>query len=187
MAIIAATPRSLSLGPVPAMEFYLFRHGIAFDAAPGQPDSARELTREGREKVAAVGRLARRSGVSPSLILSSPYVRAVQTAQIAVKEFVYTGPELQLASLVPHGTAAAVWNDLRDHSDERAILIAGHEPLLGVLGAYLLGTPELRIEMKKATMLRIDLPDTGRSRTAPPRGTLRWMLTAGLASANHRS
>jgi phosphohistidine phosphatase len=160
------------------MELYVFRHGIATDGAPGAADSARELTGEGRSRVAAVARMARRAGVDPSLIMTSPYVRAVQTAKIAAEEFSYSGPLLKTQSLVPFGTPAGVWEALRDHPGERSILLAGHEPLLSQLVAYLLNAPALVVEMKKATLVRIDF----NSMSAAPRGTLRWLITARLAA-----
>jgi phosphohistidine phosphatase len=160
------------------MELYVIRHGIAEDARAGSPDSARELTDEGREKVAAVAKMARRAGVEPSLIISSPYVRAVQTAKVAAEEFGYSGHVLKTETLVPFGTPKSVWDELRDHAGEAAILVAGHEPLLSQLVAYLLGAPSTEVEMKKATLVRIDL-----SAARPiPKGTLRWMITARLAS-----
>ena len=56
------------------MELYLLRHGIAEDHATSDADRA--LTDEGREKVHRVMKRAAASGVSPSLIISSPYKRA---------------------------------------------------------------------------------------------------------------
>jgi phosphohistidine phosphatase len=159
------------------MELYLLRHGIAEDASPGRPDSARELTDDGRDKVASVLKLARRGGVFPSLILSSPYVRARQTAAIAAAELDHKGGIQLLESLVPHGTPERVWADLRDYPGEHAILLAGHEPLLSSLAAYLLNAPALRIDMKKAALLRIDFESLG----AIPHGVLRWMLIPKLA------
>jgi phosphohistidine phosphatase len=159
------------------MELYLLRHGIAEDARPGTSDSARELTAEGREKTAAVLKLARRGGVSPSLILSSPYLRAHQTAKIAARELEHNG-DIELAdSLVPHGTPENVWADLRDRSDEPAILLASHEPLLSTLVAWLLNSPSLRVDMKKAALVRIDVEGV----RAVPHGVLRWMLVPKLA------
>jgi len=158
------------------MELYVFRHGIAEDAAPGQPDSSRALTDEGRKKVAEVVRTARRAGARPSLIVSSPYARALQTALAAAEEFDYQGDVLQTETLVPHGTPEAVWDELRQYRDESAILLAGHEPLLSRLVAYLLAAPALRVEMKKAAMVRIDVESFGPA----PHGTLRWMITPRL-------
>ena len=155
------------------MELYLFRHGIAEN---GSPDASRQLTDKGKEKSAAIARMARRAGVEPSLIVSSPYVRAVETAEIAAAEFGYTGPIVRLESLVPHGTPEAVWNDISDHRSESAILLAGHEPLLSILTAWLLASPALRVEMKKSTIVRIDVD----SFRGTPRGILRWMIVPRL-------
>jgi phosphohistidine phosphatase len=160
------------------MELYVFRHGIAHDGKPGSPDSARELTDEGRRKTAAVVKAARRSGVDPTLILSSPYVRALQTARIAAEEFGYKGQILQTKGLVPENSPEALWNELREHRDENAILLTGHEPLLSQAVAYLLACPSLRVEMKKAAMVRIDVDGFG----ASPHGVLRWIMTPALLS-----
>lgn len=160
------------------MELYILRHGIAANAEPGQPDAARELTDEGREKVAAVARMARKAGVKPSLILTSPYIRAVQTAKVAADELGYSGHLLKTEALVPFATPKGVWEELRDHAGEGAVLLSGHEPLLSQLVGYLLNAASLQVEMKKATLVRIDLSGHG----ATPRGALRWMITARLAS-----
>ena len=158
------------------MELYLFRHGIAEDAPPGASDSSRALTSQGRDRSAAVARMARKAGVTPSLIASSPYLRAMQTAEVAAKEFSWKRDILPLPSLVPHGTPEAVWTDLRGLRDETAIILAGHEPLMASLAAYLLNAPGLTIDMKKSAMLRIDLAGSG----AVPRGVLRWMIVPKL-------
>ena len=154
------------------MELYLFRHGIAEDAPAGRADSSRELTDEGREKSAAIAKMARQAGVEPSLIASSPYIRAVQTAEEAAREFGYKRERIELKSLVPHGTPEGVWSDIRDLRDEASILLAGHEPLMGKLVGYLLSAPELRVDMKKSAMVRIDVESFG----SVPRGVLRWMI-----------
>ena len=159
------------------MELYLFRHGNAEDAPPGRPDSSRALTAEGRERTAAVVKMARSAGVMPSLIASSPYLRAVQTADVAAKEFGWKGDVLPLVSLVPHGTPEAVWSDIRGLKDEAAVLLAGHEPLMANLAAYLLNAPGLILDMKKSAMVRIDIAASG----AAPRGVLRWMIVSKLA------
>jgi phosphohistidine phosphatase len=159
------------------VELYLFRHGIAEDGQPGKPDSDRALTDEGRRKVAEVLKTARRAGVQPSLIVSSPYLRAAQTAKVAVEELRYEGDVIETEALVPHGSPDSVWSELRDYREESAILLAGHEPLLGHLVSYLLASPALRVDMKKAAMVRIDVEGFG----ATPHGQLRWMLTPKLA------
>jgi len=159
------------------MEIYIFRHGIAEMGRPGRADSERELTDEGRKKTAAVVKTAADAGAKPSLILSSPYARALQTARIAAEEFGYKGHIVQIEALIPHHSPETVWKELREYRDEAAILLAGHEPLLGHLVAYLLATPALRIEMKKSAMARVDV-DAVRP---TPHGILRWMITPKLA------
>lgn len=159
------------------MELYLLRHGIAEDPVAGRSDSVRSLTPEGRERTAAVVRMARHSGVAPSLLASSPYTRAVQTAEIAAREFGWKGEALKLPSLVPHGSPEQVWADVRALPDEPAILLAGHQPLLACLAAYLLNAPGLNVDMKKSAMLRIDIEAPGPA----PRGVLRWMIVPRLA------
>jgi phosphohistidine phosphatase len=160
------------------MELYLFRHGIAEDAKPGRPDAGRALTDEGKLKVADVVKAARRAGAEPSLIVSSPYRRALETARIAVEHFEYKGEVIRTETLVPHGYPEKVWSELRDYREETAILLAGHEPLLSHLVGYLLASPALLVEMKKAAMVRIDVETLG----AAPHGTLRWMITPKLCS-----
>jgi len=155
------------------MEIYLFRHGIAEDAKPGRPDSSRALTDEGKKKTAEVVKAARHAGVAPSLIISSPYVRAVETAEIAAEGFGYKGEILRTETLVPHGLPENVWKELRDYRDEDAVLLAGHEPLMGHLAAYLLASPVLRIDVKKSALIRIDVGALGHT----PHGTLRWLIT----------
>jgi phosphohistidine phosphatase len=119
--------------------------------------------------------MARDAGADPSLIVSSPYLRAVQTAEIAAKELGWKGDILQLPSLVPHGTPEGVWSDLRDHREESSILLAGHEPLMAHLAAFLLSAPGLTIDVKKSAMIHIEM-----AVGAMPRGVLRWMIVPKL-------
>ncbi len=159
------------------MEIYVFRHGIAEDAAAGEPDSSRKLTDEGKEKTAAVAKMARAANVRPSAILSSPYIRAVETARIAAKELEFEGKLITAPELVPHGSPENVWNVIRERREDDSILLAGHEPLLSRLVAYLLASPALQVEMKKSALVRIDVD----SLRGAPHGILRWMLVPKLA------
>ncbi len=161
------------------MELYILRHGIAADGEAGQPDSVRTLTPEGRKKLRAMLRSAKAAGVAPSLILTSPYKRAVQTAQLAAAALDYGGELLRTNALVPGSTPEAVWEEVRVHRDQRQILLAGHEPLLSAAAAFLLGCPSMAIEFKKGTMARIDLDRFGPA----PRGTLKWLLAPKLGGS----
>ena len=62
------------------MKIYLLRHGIAENGRPNQPDSERALTGEGRDQLRETLAVARKADTAPSLIITSPYRRAVETA-----------------------------------------------------------------------------------------------------------
>jgi phosphohistidine phosphatase len=157
------------------MELYLLRHGIAEDNAA--TDADRQLTEEGRQKLRRVLKRAAAAGVQPSLILSSPYKRAVETAEIAATELDYKGKILRVGSLTPDSSPPSVWSEIRGHRDESAILLAGHEPLFSATVAFLLGSTQEMIAFRKAALVRIDVHGFG----ASPQGVLQWMLTPKLA------
>jgi phosphohistidine phosphatase len=159
------------------MELYLLRHGIAEERAASGRDADRVLTEEGREKLRRVLKRAAAAGVSPSLILSSPYKRALETAEIAASELHYEGKILRVGSLTPDSSPPSVWSEIRGHRDESAILLAGHEPLFSAIVGYLLGSTREMVEFRKAGLVRIDVQSFG----SEPQGVLQWMLTPKLA------
>jgi phosphohistidine phosphatase len=158
------------------MRLYLLRHGIAEDGGPRTPDAKRELTEKGRTKLTAVLRLARRSGVTPELVLSSPLVRAVQTADMAREILDVASPIQQTAVLVPESSPQKVWDELRGLRNLDAVLLASHEPLLSHLTAWLLSSPALQVHMTKAAIVAIEID----SFHGEPHGVLHWMITPKL-------
>src|SRR6516162_4328582 len=120
------------------MEIYLLRHGIAEDARIGHLDADRELTAEGRDKLRRVLKRARSADVSPGLILSSPYKRAIQTADVAAEVLGYKGKVVETKALIPDAPPHEAWEELRERQSESAILLASHEPLMSTLAAFLL-------------------------------------------------
>lgn len=158
------------------MQIYILRHGIAEDQKPGGSDADRALTKEGREKLEAVLKRAAESGVSPSTILTSPFLRATQTAEIAAKILRHVSAPVRTEALIPSGSPRGVWDEIRGYRGADQVLLAGHEPLLGQVASYLLGAPALQIDMKKAALVRIDLEGF----RGEPRGVLKWMLTPKL-------
>jgi len=158
------------------MQIYLLRHGIAEDGKPGRPDSERALTEEGRDKLRRVLKRARSAGVEPTVILSSPYKRALETAEVAAAELGYKGKIVRVNALVPEGMPAEVWEEIRARRGEDALLLASHEPLMSSMAAFLLESPSLQVDMKKAAIVRVDCDSAG----THPRGVLKWMLTPAL-------
>jgi phosphohistidine phosphatase len=159
------------------MEVYLLRHGIAEESRPGVRDADRGLTAEGRDKLRRVLKRAHQAGVRPSVILSSPYRRAVETAEIAAETLEYRGEIVKTRVLVPEAPPQEAWNEISSRRAEEAILLASHEPLMSSMAAFLLSSPALQVEMKKGALARVDCGHFGPA----PHGVLKWMLTAALA------
>lgn len=157
------------------MEVYILRHGIAEDGKPGAPDADRALTDTGREKLRAVLKRAVDAEVKPSTILTSPYKRALQTAQMA-GQVLGCHKIVETDVLLPESSPPEIWKAICARRGEDALLLAGHEPLLSATVAYLLGAPALQVDLKKAALVRIDEDSFDR----PPRGILKWMLTPRL-------
>ena len=154
------------------MRLYLLRHGIAEDGA-GRPDPERRLTGEGREKLRKVLARAREAGVRPDLVLSSPYVRAKQTTEIAVEELRYENTVIDSAELTPYASPHKAWEELREHRTAREILVVGHNPHLSDLACLLIAARAGAIEMKKAGLACFELISTG----PQPRAALSWLIT----------
>ncbi|MDP9169782.1 MAG: phosphohistidine phosphatase SixA, partial [Acidobacteriota bacterium] len=89
----------------------------------------------------------------------------------------YEGEILIAQSLVPHGTPEEVWQDIRGHAGENSILLAGHEPLMSQLAAWLLNAASLRVDVKKSALLCIEAD----ALRPVPHGILRWMAIPRLA------
>lgn len=159
------------------MQIYLLRHGIAEDPRPGQADADRALTAEGVKRLREILKRARTASVAPTVVVTSPYLRARQTAELAADILDYAGKLAPSSKLTPMASPADTWSEVRTFRREPSLLLVGHEPHMSSFTAFLLGTPELRIDFKKGAMVRIDLLDLG----VQPRGVLKWMMAPKLA------
>src|SRR5262245_24186273 len=122
------------------MKLYLLRHGIAVDRLGGDitSDWQRPLTKEGQEETKRVAAGLKNLGVKADLIVSSPLIRAKQTAQI-VLDTLAKGSEIQITeALAPGGTASDVYKFLRSFNQKENIFLVGHEPDIGRLAGILL-------------------------------------------------
>jgi phosphohistidine phosphatase len=155
------------------MEIYLLRHGAAERQAASGKDSDRQLTVDGRLILRRVVKQAYVTGLRPSLILSSPYVRAVQTAQVAARLLQYPGEILQTDQLTPDSSPADVWSELRAHRGQGSILVVTHEPLVSAATSWMLGSTRVMIDFEPGMMVRIDCENL----SAEPRGVLRRIFT----------
>lgn len=158
------------------MNLYLLRHGIAVDhGSPYYPnDDDRPLTPEGHKKMLQEGRGMRALGLTFDLVLSSPVLRARQTAEIVAGVF----DRMNLLAFSPHlspaGDARALVRQLGEqYADRGDILLAGHEPYLSGLASKLVsGEGGFAVDFKKGSLclLRADQLRWGRC------ATLCWLL-----------
>jgi phosphohistidine phosphatase len=119
-----------------------------------------------------------RLGVSVEVVLTSPLVRARQTAEILAGALDPRPTLVNVDSLAPDGAYAAVVADLEKHARKMRLALVGHEPMIGEFAARILGSRH-PIEFKKGAVCRIDIEDL------PPAGPgdLRWMLTPKILRA----
>ena len=159
------------------MTLYVLRHAIAEVRRQGRPDATRALTASGMRKLRVVLRKARQAGVAPALILTSPYTRAHETAEIAA-EILDCRQVVVTKALLPSGAPDRIWKEI-SATGAANILIAGHEPLLSEFIASLLNCPALKLDLKKGALVRLDIS----ALESRPNGILKWMLTPKLAGA----
>jgi phosphohistidine phosphatase len=137
------------------MDVWLLRHAAAHDRAPRGTDEERELTAEGRARATAVARGLASLEPQIAIVLTSPLVRARQTAAPCAKalrlEPPRTFPALRPGT-DPERAASAL---ARVGSD--SVLLVGHEPLLGeLLGLFVFGDERHEIPLRKAAIARVE-------------------------------
>lgn len=146
------------------MELYLIRHGIAEEPQPELQDEERHLTKQGQEKTQKVAHKLLKLGLHFDVILSSPLIRAQQTAEILIK----TGLSSQLETSEHLNFTGDINNWLQDWFLPRnyplttKLALVGHEPCLTNWAEILLwGEAKEHFILKKAGMIGIKLPDDG--------------------------
>jgi len=159
------------------MELYLLRHAIAVErGTPGyEMDSKRPLTPDGEEKMERIAEGMRALDLSLNLILSSPYIRARQTADIVAKVFNAQKKMETSVNLAPDGDPKKLISELREsYGSPESILLVGHEPCMSDLASVLLtGRSGLSLVMKKGGLCKLTVDSLQYGRCA----TLEWLLT----------
>ncbi|HVO57743.1 MAG TPA: phosphohistidine phosphatase SixA [Dongiaceae bacterium] len=157
------------------MLLYIVRHGIAIDRAdPKCPsDPERYLTAEGLKKTREVARGFAELADKPDLFLSSPYVRALQTAEIFADALGVAKSKIEKTeALLPGAEAEEFLGLLAKRKVTNRVVCFGHAPHLDELIAHALNCNHDLTELKKAGAAAIEL-----KRLHPPAGTLVWLLT----------
>jgi len=154
---------------------YVLRHGIAEDAAPGRDDRVRRLTPRGRTKLRAAAAGMRALGLEIEALLTSPLVRAAETAAIVAEVYGGKLAPQELPALASGQAPADTVRALRPFARHAHVMIVGHEPGLGETIALLLAgsTESFALDLKKGGLVALEL-DLAHPQS---RATLRWMLT----------
>jgi len=161
------------------MDLYLVRHAIAYDqdARKWPDDALRTLTPAGVKRFTRAARGLRTLVSHVDLILSSPYVRAWQTAEL-LTAFAHWPAATRCDALTPEHAPGDVIAELARYAGRESVALVGHEPMLHQLAAQLLSgdADALQLEFKKGGVARLKLPQV-----ATPRGvSLVWLLTPKL-------
>jgi phosphohistidine phosphatase len=173
---MTAEPAPSQHKPQTEYRLYIMRHGLAVaQGSTDYPDdSKRPLTPEGKARMQQIAKGLKRLGIELDWIVSSPLVRAVQTAE-AVAQTLQPGVPLDHSeTLSPGGSAEGLIAYLAKHSGRRQVLVVGHEPDLGALAVRLIGAGRhAHLTFKKGGCCLILFDDF------PPRspGDLIWWLT----------
>lgn len=160
------------------MELYIVRHGIAIDREDPKspPDPKRFLTEEGIEKTRQVAKAVAAIAASADLLISSPYVRAMQTAEIFADAFEYPRQKIrQSDALLPGAEPMVFFRELAKDKQSSAVFCFCHGPHVDELIATSLGLKHHITSLKKAGVALLEL-----KRLSPPSGQLIWLATPKL-------
>ncbi|MBI5952495.1 MAG: phosphohistidine phosphatase SixA [Chloroflexi bacterium] len=157
------------------MNLYLIRHAIAVEES--EEDSQRPLTDKGRKKMRNIAKGLRALDVEFDLILSSPYVRAAETAEILADVFKMK-QEVQFSeNLIPSGSPEALIAELNEKHTADSIALVGHEPFLSaMIGLLVADNPNVDITLKKGGVCSLSADDLHHAHKA----TMDWLLTPGI-------
>jgi phosphohistidine phosphatase len=159
------------------MNLYFMRHGIAVDRADtGQRSGDRErpLTPKGIKRMNKAAKGLVTLSLSFDRILTSPFERARQTAQIVAQTLRLEDRLEEFEQLCPHQSVQDLLSGLAAHSGEKEILLVGHEPLLSRTVSFLLsGKAGAEIRLKKGGLCCLEVDGVPSKENA----VLHWALT----------
>lgn len=158
------------------MEIYLLRHAVAVERGTrGVIDEQRPLTPEGALKMRTAAQGMKNFGVEFDALLTSPLIRARQTADIVASVYNARNMLKELPALKPGVPVEKLWTALKPFAHCRRLMLVGHEPDMSALASTLLtGRPAgMNLTFKKGGLCLIEID------SLPPKahGTLLWLIT----------
>jgi phosphohistidine phosphatase len=164
------------------MNLYIVRHAIAVErGTPGyEDDSQRPLTDEGRKKMKKISKGLDRLGTELDVILTSPYVRARDTAKILADRYGMIDKIFFSENLIPPGNFEALVFEIHEKYDLANVALVGHEPMLSSLISWLTtGDTNAKVMLKKGGVAYL----SSDSLYQDGRATLEWLLPPALMIA----
>ena len=159
------------------MDLYVLRHGVAEDrnSAEYGTDTERPLTAKGMRRMARQVRGLRSLGLSIDVIVTSPLVRAAQTAEIVHEGLQTTSRLVTSNALAPNGSPSQLISHLATgYSSADDVMVVGHEPYLSRLISVLTtGDPEPVVRLRKGALCKLRLPAPRYGRC----GWIEWSMT----------
>lgn len=160
------------------MEVILIRHAKAGSADPNTwpDDRQRPLTAEGVSEQRSAARAMKKLGVTFEFLVTSPLVRAVQTAEVVAEVYRWKEPPQVAEELGPSCTAAGIAKLLAKFPPDATVALVGHEPSFSRVAAGFIGkSGDAAIDLKKSGV--IALAFNGHAEVG--RGTLLFHLKPG--------
>jgi phosphohistidine phosphatase len=160
------------------MQLYIVRHGIAIEREDPRcpPDPERYLTEEGVEKTEQIAKGVAALGATADLFLTSPYVRATQTAEIFAAALDYAKQKIRrIDLLLPGAEPSLLFRELAREKQASSVFLFGHAPQLDDVIATALGSKRHLTALKKGGVALVEL-----KRLSPPIGVLVWLATSKL-------
>jgi phosphohistidine phosphatase len=160
------------------MDLYIVRHGIAIDREDPKcpPDPERYLTEEGMDKTKQVAKGIAALGITPDLVISSPYIRAMQTAEIFANALDYSKQKIRRTDLLlPGAEPLTLFRELSKDKQSSTVFLFGHAPHLDELIAAAFASKHSITSLKKAGVAALKL-----KRISPPSAEFLWLATSRL-------
>jgi phosphohistidine phosphatase len=165
-----AVPEQPAPEPSGGLVLWFVRHADAGDPAKWTGDDAdRPLSSKGRRQSKRLGRFLKELDIDPDAVLTSPKLRASETARLVGRSIgLHPSVDDRLSVDFGEKDLAAVVAGLDPNI--RGLMLVGHDPDFSDLVSWLVGSG---IEMQKGALARIDVPDRSLKKG---RGSLRWLL-----------
>ena len=154
------------------MEIIFIRHGHAEDIAPDGSDSGRRLVAQGEQTAAATAEAIKAAGYEPDRIISSPRVRARQTAAIAAQALT-PGAEPEVDERLSGGAGIGDLQGIVHDRPGEVLVLVGHEPDFGGLVSRLIGGGSVAMKKSGAACVRLVVVEPGL-------GELQWLIHSGI-------